>query len=79
MEEVVDARTVKEFMEWFVSEYDGHWLPSDLNPTINRLEGFSLAKANSEEHYILSAALSDLRSFRTLLINIQQYSKWKYK
>lgn len=78
-EDVIDNRNIKDFMEWFVSEYDGHWLPSDLTPTINRLEGYVAAKEGSPECYIVSKALSDLIDFQTLLRIIKQNSNWKYR
>ena len=72
-------KTIKEFMEWFVSEYDGHWLPPDITPVINRLEGYSLAKRGSDESFILESSLTMLREFRTLLERIKSETNWKYK
>lgn len=74
-----EEMTVKEFMEWFVSEYEGHWLSSDYTLTINRLEGYRLAKKETEEHYIFASAVELLRDAQNLLRVVQERSKWKYK
>lgn len=66
---------VKEFMEWFVSEYEGRYLPSELDPTIFRLDGYCTAKGT--EATIHRAALQHLRDFQTLLTALKRMD-WKY-
>jgi hypothetical protein len=69
--------SAKEFIEWFVKEYDGHWLASDYTSTINRLEGYLYAKQGSEEYSMLSSALDLLRDAQTLLRITKQYTNYK--
>jgi len=70
---------LKEFMEWFVCEYSGRYLPSEILPCIHRLEGLSAAKDNgSEEGLYIKDALDKLRDFETLLKAIKEQSNWKY-
>ena len=75
MKQPTSKTSVKEFMEWFVSEYDGRYLPADLDPTIFRLDGYCIAKGT--EATIHRAALQHLRDFKTLLECLKQMD-WKY-
>jgi len=80
MEKEVSEMTIKEFMEWFISEYENkHLLPSEYDHTIDRLEGYSLAKKDTDESFILESALELLREAQNFLRVIKQYSNWKYK
>ncbi len=78
MEEITKDTSIKEFMEWFVANYEGHWLPSDITKTLDRLEGYRLAKKDTEEHYVLASAVDLLRDFQTLLTATKRYADWKY-
>ena len=72
----IENMTVKEFMEWFVSQYEGAYLPSDVDATIYRLDGYCMAKGT--EATLHHAALNHLRNFKTLL-DMLKISGWKYK
>jgi hypothetical protein len=72
-------RSLKEFMEWFVEEYDGNWIPSELDHTIDRLEGYCIAKDDSKEYFFLASSLEMLKNFKTILERIKSESNWKYK
>lgn len=73
------AQGMKDFMEWFVLEYDGRWLPSDFQHAIDRLDGYVLAKRDTPEKNLLEECLSTMRDFQTLLRSIKQYTDWKYR
>lgn len=75
MEEINAKTTIKDFMEWFISQYDGNYLPSDFDHTIDRLQGYCLAKKDSEEYFILASALDLLRSSQNFFRVSQHYSK----
>ena len=73
------AQALKDFMEWFVSEYDGHWLPADYNKTIDKLDGYRMGLRDAEEVTIVSSAVTLLRDAQTLLDIIKRYTDWKYR
>jgi len=73
---------IKEFMEWYVSEYDDNaLLPSDFAITINRLEGYTIAKKDAQEFYILNGALEDLKTARNFffIVAVANSIKRNYK
>ena len=69
---------LKEFMEWFTSQYDGYYLSSDLDNVIPALEGLCAGMGETHPaYYICKDALSKLRNYKHLL-NIIEVSKYKY-
>jgi len=72
--------TIKDFMEWYVYNYpdNQYVLPSDYEKTADRLTGYALAKKNTEESYILDAAVSRLNTAMNFFRLIKQYGKWKF-
>lgn len=77
LQETIPEMTVKEFMEWFTSEFDGYYLPADLDHTIDRLHGYCLAKKGDEDVFVLESALQHLREAQNLLSYLK-LSGWKY-
>ncbi len=74
-----DEMTVAEFMHWFTSEYDGRFLPGEATRTIDKLEGYCLAKKDSEEYIMLVSALGLLRNFDTLTRVMKDYAGYTKK
>lgn len=62
----IEEMTVKEFMHWFVSEYDGYYLPGEAARAIDRLSGYCMAKKEGEEYFMLIGVLELLKNFDTL-------------
>lgn len=70
---------IKEFMETFVREYDGHWLPSDYELTIARLDGYRMGLGKCEESNLISSSITLLRDAKQILEAIKRLSNWKCK
>lgn len=69
--------TVKEFMDWFVEEYEcGAVSPEQFEHTIHRLEGYALAKRGHDESFILESALTLLKDSQNLTRVIRFHGKW---
>ena len=72
--------TIKEFMEWYIEEYeDCFLLPSDFEKVLDRLEGYSLAKRNEPEAFILTSAVSRLRTAKNFFESVKRISGWEHK
>lgn len=77
--ELDENTSIKEFMETFVNNYEGHWLPSDIDPLVYKLEGYKLGLGDGEASRLISQTIEQLRNMKTLLDAIKHRSNWKYK
>lgn len=71
--------TLKEFMEWYVKEYDGYVLPSDFERTINMLDGYRMGMQNTEQATMLSSAVNLLVDARNFFAIVKRIAKWEYR
>lgn len=73
--------SIKDFMEWYVKEYDGHVLPGDYTRTIDRMAGYLAAKrgGDAETESFLSSAVTLLQDAKNFFEVVKRYADWKYK
>lgn len=71
--------TLKEFMEWYVKEYEGRVLPSDFERTINMLDGYRMGMQNTEQATMLSSAVILLQDACNFFAVVKRIAKWEYR
>lgn len=77
--EEIKNMKIGEFMEWYVSEYDGHVMPSDYSRTVAMMDGYRMAKKGAEEAVMLDSTVTLLQDAKNFFDVVLRYSGWKYR